>query len=571
MSNMPLTPKEKRLRNGVKKWASFYKANPHRFVEDYLKIKLHLFQKILIYMCFHVDYTMYLAARGQGKSWLIAVIVIIRCILYPNSKIIIASGTKGQAKLIITQKIKDFKMRYPMVDREILDIKSTGNECIVYFRNGSSIEAVTSTDNSRGYRGNFLILDEFRMIKEDILKKVLKPFLNVNRQPPYLMNPEFMYLQEENKEIYISSAWYKSHWSWLKFKSFLKSMTRSKNTSFACGLNYQLSLHHGILTQKKVDNEMNADDFDPIAWGMEMDCIFWGENSKSYFKLDDLQKNRILTKPFYPTDNRDFLQNKKKLKTKKNTRLNGEIRIVGVDTALMGGLGNDNSVFTLIRLIPTSSGYERQVVYIEHMNGEHTTIQAIRLKQLFYDFEADWIAMDTQGNSMSLFDDLVKVLYDTERDIEYPAWTCINNEKMADRALEYNAIPVIYSYKAANNTSLNHEIAMSLRNCFQKGKIKLLVNHIEGMDYLSEKPEFENASDEIRQLMLKPYIQTTSMVNEIINLEYTVGTGLIKVYEVGRNRKDRYSSLGYANHLADELEINLKNENCDPDDDIVYY
>ena len=48
MSNMPLTPKEKRLRNGVKKWASFYKANPHRYVEEDLKIKLHLFQKILI-------------------------------------------------------------------------------------------------------------------------------------------------------------------------------------------------------------------------------------------------------------------------------------------------------------------------------------------------------------------------------------------------------------------------------------------------------------------------------------------------------------------------------------------
>lgn len=200
--------KDQKLREGFKKWTSFYRENIHRFAEEYFGMRLHLFQKILLYMMNHVSFFMYLAARGQGKSFLIAVFCCVRCVLYPQTRIIIASGTKGQAKLIITQKIdKELKLKHPNLAREIKEIKTSTNECVVIFQNGSTIEAVTSTDSARGYRGNILILDEFRLIKEDNLTKVLRPFLNVNRQPPYLMNPKYSHLHEENKEIYISSAW----------------------------------------------------------------------------------------------------------------------------------------------------------------------------------------------------------------------------------------------------------------------------------------------------------------------------------------------------------------------------
>lgn len=70
---------------------------------------------------------------------------------------------------------------------------------------------------------------------------------------------------------------------------------------------------------------------------MEMDCIFWGENTKSFFKLDDLTKNRTILKPFYPTSNIDYLQMKKKGIKRKSTKQEGEIRVIGCDVALMGG------------------------------------------------------------------------------------------------------------------------------------------------------------------------------------------------------------------------------------------
>ena len=44
--------------------AGYYRANPHRFVKDYLGITLKLFQKILLYAMMHNNYMMYLASRG---------------------------------------------------------------------------------------------------------------------------------------------------------------------------------------------------------------------------------------------------------------------------------------------------------------------------------------------------------------------------------------------------------------------------------------------------------------------------------------------------------------------------
>lgn len=58
--------KSDRLMEGIAVWASFYRANPHRFVKDYLGIELKLFQQILIYFMHYFYYFMYIASRGQG-------------------------------------------------------------------------------------------------------------------------------------------------------------------------------------------------------------------------------------------------------------------------------------------------------------------------------------------------------------------------------------------------------------------------------------------------------------------------------------------------------------------------
>lgn len=98
------TQPQDKLRQGFKIWTAFYRANPHRFAKDYLGVNLFLYQKLLLWAMNKYNFFMYIAARGQGKSYLIALYCVIRAILYPSTNIVLASGTKGQARLIITEK-----------------------------------------------------------------------------------------------------------------------------------------------------------------------------------------------------------------------------------------------------------------------------------------------------------------------------------------------------------------------------------------------------------------------------------------------------------------------------------
>jgi hypothetical protein len=559
--------KDENMRLQIKKWTSFYRLNIHRFIEHYFGIELFFFQKILLFFMNLNTFFMLIAARGLSKSFMIAIFACARCTLYPNTKVIIASGVKKQSKLIITEKIEKELMQNPNLAREIKQIKSSSNDATVIFHNGSTIEAVTSSENSRGYRGNILILEEFRMIDETILNTVLKPFLNVYRQPPYLKKEKYSHLTEENIELYISSAWYTSHWMWKSMQSARDMMLKGKE-SMIFSLDYLTSIHHGLLSKKRIQKEKESSDFDEISFLMEYENLMYGQNSNAIFKLEDITKNRKLKNSFTPINNLDYssVKNKKKEKLR-----DGEIRVIGVDVALMGGNENDATVFTCVRLIPNGDKYLRKVSYIETMEGSHTDNQAIRIKQLFEDFQASYVALDCHGNGMSIYDALVKVLYDEDRDVEYEAWCSFNDDEMRKRAKSPNPLPVVFSIKAGNK--LNHEIASALRVNLQNSNIELLINEIEAKELLAEKKSFQNASPEDRASMVQPFVQATLLVNELVNLEHDIVGGYIKIKEKSGKRKDRYSSLAYCNYLAKILEgENLQVEDqYDEDDDLVYF
>ncbi|WP_151035824.1 terminase large subunit domain-containing protein [Bacillus wiedmannii] len=564
-------PNPNKTKEGFKKWTAFYRDNPHRFAKEYLGVNLFLYQILLLWAMNKYSFFMYIAARGQGKSYIIAVYCVIRAILFPSSNIVLSSGTKGQARLIITEKIFALKNNSKNVEREIKEFKTSANECYVVFRNGSKITAVTSGDSARGYRANILIVDEFRLITKETIDTILRPFLNVNRTPPYLSNPKYRHLSEENKEIYISSAWYKNHWIWDSFKSYLNSMVAGKDY-FVAVLPWQLSVFHNLLSRKRVEQQRTEEDFDQMSWDMEYEALFVGENENAYFKLDDVQKCRTLPKAFYPPTNREFVENKDKRKKLSNMpKQAGELRIVSMDIALMGSskaVKNDTTAFTLIRLLPDGAEYRRDVVYMESLQGGNAELQAIRLKQLYYDFEGDYVAMDTNGNGISVFDSCTKILYDRDRDVEYPAWTVINDEMMDERKIDQNAIPIIYSIKA--NAELNHKVATGLRSAFEKKKIRLLMNDIEAKDDLIESQGYLKKSEEEKVYLLKPFVQATALQNELVNLVYRIQSGYIKIEEVGTTTKDRYSSIGYGNYIATLLEQDILRANMKNDEMLNY-
>lgn len=168
--------KSAKIMNGVATWCSFYRANPHRFARDYLGITLKLFQIILLYMMNVSNYFMYLAARGQGKTWLTALFCTIRCILYPGTKICVASKNRNQANEVLEKITTDFMDKSDNLKLEIEDYSVGQNKAYILFKNGSWIKVVTASDSGRSARANILITDEFRMVDLNVINTVLRKF-----------------------------------------------------------------------------------------------------------------------------------------------------------------------------------------------------------------------------------------------------------------------------------------------------------------------------------------------------------------------------------------------------------
>ena len=140
--------KSSKLMKGIGIWASWYRFFPHLFVKDYLNVTLKPFQCILIYAMMTYNFTMYIASRGQGKTFLTAIFCCVRAILFPESKIILAAGNKSQSIEVI-EKIQDLRNNSSNLAREIDELKTGSNDARVTFKNGSWIRAVASNQGAR--------------------------------------------------------------------------------------------------------------------------------------------------------------------------------------------------------------------------------------------------------------------------------------------------------------------------------------------------------------------------------------------------------------------------------------
>lgn len=560
--------------------AAYYRANPHRFVKDYLGIDLRLFQMILIVMMNFNTNFMYLASRGQGKTFLCAIFCCVRCILYPGTRICIASSKRAQACEVLEKIMTIFYPNSANLRNEIEVYKNNNTENYIKFHNTSMIKVVTASDSARSNRANILIIDEFRMVDQTIIATVLKKFLTAEREPGFLNKDKYKKLRntdiaqynkykERNKEMYLSSAYYKKHWSWEKTKTYCAAMLDDKRSYFLCGLPYQLSIKEGILNAEQVADEMSEADFSQIIWDMESGCLWHGESDDALFSYSSLIDARAIKTAFYPHSVTDYYP-----ALKNPTKKNGEIRVLAVDIAVMASKKNKNdaTAIHILQLLPTSnSQYIRNLVYSENFEGGHSETQAITIRRLCEDLECDYIVIDTNGVGNGVYDELVKDLVDPVTGELYPAFTCMNDEAMAEKykGSSRNPRKVIYSIKAS--AKFNSDCAYLLKDNLMRGKTRLLINEKDADDILKQSKTFRGLDEEIKANILMPYIQTALLVNELVNLKYETNGSLIKIMERGNERKDRYSALAYGNYFATELERTIvKHKKAKLNDNFIF-
>lgn len=441
---------------------------------------------------------------------------------------------------------------------EIKQVTLNSVDAQIEFKNGSIIFVTTATDTARGARCHILLIDEFRLCKKETIETILRPFLRSERMPGFLAKPEYAnYPKERNKEIYMSSVWLKSHWAYKEAQSYIVDLMNQQKKVFICGLPYQMSIKEGLLNPNQVIEEMLSPTFNEISFSMESGCLWWGESEDSFFKFDDLAKARRLTTAIYPRETYTKISNKV---IKYIEKVPGEIRLLSADIAVMSSKKNKNDATAIFitQLLPTKDGqYIRNVLYSENKEGGHTEDQALMIRRLFEQMNCDYIVIDTAGVGLGVFDNLVKDMTDDVTGEFYSAFTCINDSEMAAhyKGSSTNPAKVIYSVKAS--AKWNSQCAYSLRDCIRRGKMRLLLDEDEFNEKYENEKAYSELSAEDKLTIKMPFIQTSLLITELVNLEYTTVGSEIKIKETGTNRKDRYSSLSYANQIANELERKL--------------
>ncbi len=546
--------KQQKIMETIAWKAGYYRANPHRYVSEVLGLSLKWFQQILLWCMMHYNFVMYLAARGQGKTYLTALFCCVRCILFPGTKIVVSSGTLKQANEVLLKIQDDFMKQSSILRSEIEKCNIGQNDASIYFKNGSWIKTRTSSENSRSARANCIVVDEFRMVDETVINTVLRKFLTSPRQPKYLQKPEYAHMQERNKEIYMSSAYFKSSWAYKKAQSYTLNFFDDTKKYFICGLPYQVSVREGLLSRSQLEDEMSEADYNELVQQMEMECLWFGDTDGSLFKFDELTARRRLRKAFPPLS---FCNDKITIPKLTAT---GK-RILSIDVALMQSTKkkkNDASAIFINDLIQVNdTAYQSNFVYGETFEGLKTDELGMIVMKYFYEYQCTDLVLDTNGIGLGVYDFITKDQICQENGKRYKAMTCINDKDMAERCKVRDANKVVWSVKA--NANFNNEICVLLRNGIQNGKINFLIPEQDADSSLKEtyKGYFKMSPTEQAKLKMS-YIQTTFAVYELIKLDHEVKNGNIKVKEVEGMRKDRYSSIAYSYWCACQLELKLK-------------
>ena len=546
---------------GAAYWGSFYRENPDEFAKDYLHLKLRRFQKFLLVMMFWSNIFVLIACRGLGKTFLSAIYCVVRCILYPGTKVCIASGTRGQAINVLEKIMYELKPISPELCAEIDEKQSkvNGTNAQIVFFNTSVIKVVTASDSARGNRCNVLLLDEYRLISKDTIDTVLRKFLTLRRMPRYseLTDAERKreYAKEKNLTLYLTSAFFKDHWSYLKCVDTYDAMIKDGKKQFICGFPYQLSVEEGLLDPEAVADEMAESDFSEIKWSMEMDAMWYGSEEDAFFDFSSISKNRRIKYPMLP-DKLSSKLNSAQLKIP--LKQNGEIRILSADIALMSSKKNNNDATAVFinQLMPSKVGrYVSNIVYADTHEGLRTDDQALIIRKLFDEFSCDYLVLDTTGLGLGVYDCLSRDIVDPETGEIYPAISCCNNAEMASRCTVMGAEKVIWAIKAS--AQFNSDCAFLLREAFRSGRMRLLTTEYEAEELLKGIKGYNSLNPEEKLYLKLPYVHTTLLIDELTKLQHEESGGKIKIFEKSGMRKDRYSSLSYNYYVATQLENKL--------------
>ena len=571
-------------KNRAKKWITRYRRNWDIFAEEVLQIKLYPIQKIMIHMMGVSNEFMAIATRGSAKSFLAGLAALICFCLYPYSEIVITSSTVLQASRLVEKKIRDelIKKLSPyllyMYEKEYIVItKSSTSDNGAYVienkLNGSTISVLPCLESARGPRSTLNIYEEARLLKKSLIDSVFEPMGHA-RQAKYLLNPKYNISrwQETARSFYITSARYSYEWFYRKFQNVFTSyytVKRGKYIPFAEDI--FAAINDGSRTWSDYWKNKNA--MSELDFRMEILNEMFSNGENAFFDIKEFRSNQTLTECFRPPKIIDIFAGKDlSMQNKKPD----EIRLIIVDLAFSGTINskekNDNTVIMCMSLHWDKFRFERHVDYIETRPGGGAGALVLRLKELFWDYQADYMIYDSRSGGETIFDNLSMVTENPQRgNLWNPSGLTVCQEgnlhvvseakrtELSNRTVDKNAIPCLIPF--VGTIELNSLTWQNLKKQLEVNNIKFLVSEQDYHSYLVDTGKYYDLTSEEYAEELLPYIQTDQLIQECVNLSAEFRNGLVKLTEPRSGFKDRAVCLAYGNYIAEKIENKYNKQN----------
>lgn len=535
------------LRNLV----SFYREYPDCLI-DFMKgpdstFNFYFYQRVFLRIVMRHRYVYATFPRAYSKSFLSMMVLMLRCILYPNSHLFVTTGGKEQAASITIAKIEEICKLIPSLNNEIDwtrgASKKSKDDVKYIFKNGSSIDILAAKQSSRGQRRTGGLMEECVLIDGDILNEVIIPTTNVDR-----LLPDGTRHKEEviNKsQIYITTAGWKNSFAYDKLIELLIQSVIEPDRVMIMGGTYETPVTEGLLDEDFVDQLKLQGTFKEESFDREYRSLWSGDAENAFYSSEKFDKHRVLLQPEYEYSGR----------SSKNAYY-----VLGVD---VGRIGCTTEV-CVFKVTPQPQGTSlKSLVHIYTYEAEHFEDQAIHIKKLYYKYKARVISIDANGLGIGLVDFMVKSQVDPESGDSLPPFGVEGGtsedavepyKKIKGADVEENAL---YLIKA--NAPINTEAYSYAQTQLSSGKIKFLIDESMAKTKLMSTKVGQNMDSDKRNEFLKPFTLTSILREQMLNLvEKNSGVNIILEQSSKSIKKDKFSAFIYGLYYIKQEEDNKR-------------
>ena len=541
----------------IRKYIAFWREYPDIFVDFMVRgtreevkegeFQFYFYQRVFLRSVMRFQYVYAVFPRAYSKSFLSVMALMIRCILYPRAHLFVTSGGKEQGASILQTKVQEICSLIPSFAREIDwgrgKTQESKDKVKYVFKNGSVLDNLAARESTRGQRRHGGLMEECVGIDDAILREVIIPVMAIDRRACDGTTNEKEALNKS--QIYITTAGYKGTYPYDRLIGFLVRMVTQPERCMVLGGTWRTPVAEGLQRKSFIDDQKDEGTFNEASFEREYESRWSGTVEDAFFNAETFDRNRILNQPEYETSGRSS---------------KAAYYVLSAD---VGRKGCD-TIVCVFKVTPQPQGAAiKSLVNMFVYEDMHFEEQAIKLKSLYYKYNARRIVLDANGLGIGLVDFMVKPQVNPDTSEIIPDFGVYGGTQ-DDAVLEYKKYRTnnteenaLYLIKA--NAPINTEAHTIARSSLSSGKVKFLIDERVAKQKLLGTKVGQNMKPEERANYLKPFTLTSILRDEMLNLrEENEGVNIILKQANRGIRKDKFSAFEYGLYYIKQEEESKK-------------